>query len=64
MVTDVVDELESLGGLASYLDVGVAHDDVKHMIKAFHGLMRNGIIISVVGEVISILVSLMSKTKD
>lgn len=39
-------------------------DDVKHVIKAFHGLMRNGIIISVVGEVISILISLMSKTKD
>ena len=46
------------------MDVGVAHDDVKHVIKAFHGLMRNGIIISVVGEVISILISLMSKTKD
>lgn len=64
MVTNAVDGLESLGGFASYMDVGVAHDDVKHVIKAFHGLMRNGIIISVVGEVISILVSLMSKTKD
>lgn len=61
LVTDIVDSLETLGAYVPLVDSSLEYDPT--VVKSFHGLMRNGIIVCIAGELISALIYWMSRPK-